>query len=452
MRFHCFNVAPTALLSLVAVLSSSAALADSVNVQLFKSPYNLNYGMVESGIHDNAPWDEKSFEPKFFLSADYHYVKDPLVVINTTTNTRVGTLVSSVHTTDFSAGYFFNRQTSLYAQVPLHLSKTPTSNSQFDLGDSRISLKRALTDVNGGMVFSVMPEIYLPTGNAGRFLSDDGVGVGALLVADKEFDGFRMAANLGLKYNSKARFTGIDYRMRVPVGLGAAIRIAHKWTLNLEGSGALAFPTAQRQNASEFYAGFGYHPFKYLTALLGGSLGAFDGAGSSKYRIQAAVRMYLGEQKKQAPQERYVEPEPAPAPPPKPAPRARIVEDKSRIEILEEIQFEHDSDRLKRQSKEVLNDVADIIHEHKDAIARVHVEGHTSLVGPEKYNMRLSWKRARAVVDYLVKARKVPAKMLVPHGYGESRPKYKEGEATAAELELNRRVEFNIDLKDGAKK
>lgn len=434
-------------LFLIAALSSTTALADSVNVQLFKSPYNLNYGMVESGIHDNAPWDEKSFEPKYFASADYHYVKEPLVVINTTTNTRVGPpLVSSVHTLDLSLGYFFRRETSVYVQAPVHLSRTPDTNRQFDLGDSRLSLKHALTPINSDTVFSIMPELYFPTGNKNRFLSDDGLGAGVLLVADKEFEGFRLAANLGFRYSSQAQITGIDYRKRVPVGLGAAIRLARQWTLNLEGTGALAFPTSQRQNASEFYAGFGYHPYKYLTALLGASLGAFDGAGSSKYRLQLAVRTYFGEKKAQA-QERYVEPEPAPAPPPKPAPRARIVEDKSRIEILEEIQFEHDSDRLKKASKEVLNDVADIIHEHKDSIAKVHVDGHTSLVGPEKYNMRLSWKRARAVVDYLVKSRKVPAKMLQAHGYGESRPKYKEGEATEAELELNRRVEFNLDLK-----
>ncbi len=94
MRFSFLSLSALATLSF-----SSVSFADSVNVQLFKSPYNLNYGMIESGIHDNAPWDEKSFQPKYFLSADYHYVKDPLVVINTTTNTRVRTLVNSVHTT-----------------------------------------------------------------------------------------------------------------------------------------------------------------------------------------------------------------------------------------------------------------------------------------------------------------------------------------------------------------
>jgi len=435
------------LFLLTALSLPISSYADSVNVQLFKSPYNLNYGIIESGIHDNAPWDEKAWEPKYFLSADYHYVKDPLVVINTTTNTRVRTLVTNVHTADLALGYFFSAKTSIYAQLPVHMSNVPGSNSQFDLGDSRLSLKQALTDIGERTVFSIMPELYVPTGNAGRFLSDDGVGVGALLIADREFDGFRMAANLGFRYSSKAAITGIDYKYRIPIALGAAIPIAKKWLLNLEASGALALPTSQRQNASEFYLGTSYHPYKYLAAILGASLGAFDGAGSSKYRLQAAVRMYFGQPKKQAPQPRYEEPVIEAAPPPRPARRARIVEDKSRIEILEEIQFEHDSDRLKRSSKEVLDEVAEIIHEHKSDIARIHVDGHTSLVGPEPYNMKLSWKRAWAVVNYLAKVRKVPAKLLVAHGYGETRPKYLEGKASAAELELNRRVEFNLDLK-----
>lgn len=434
---------------LAASLFSTSSFADSVNVQLFKSPYNLNYGMIESGIHDNAPWDEKTFQPKYFLSADYHYVKDPLVVINTTTNTRVRTLVNSVHTTDLALGYFFNPKTSVYAQLPVHMSSVPGSNSQFDLGDSRVSLKHALTDIGQSTVFSIMPELILPSGNAGRFLSDDGVGAGLLFVADKEFDGFRMAANLGFKYSSKASIAGIDYKKRIPIALGAAIPVARKWLMNLEASGALALPTSQRQNASEFYLGASYHPYKYLAAIFGGSLGAFDGAGSSKYRLQAAVRMYFGEGKKQAPQPRYEEPAPEPvaAPTPRPAPKARIVEDKSRIEILEEINFEHNSDRLTRASKRVLDEVADIILDNKNDIAKVHVEGHTSLVGSDAYNLKLSWKRARAVVKYLSVERKVPSKLLMAHGYGESRPKYLEGKASARELELNRRVEFNLDLK-----
>lgn len=187
-----------------------------------------------------------------------------------------------------------------------------------------------------------------------------------------------------------------------------------------EANGAVALPTAQRQNASEFYIGTSYHPYKYLTAIFGGSLGAFDNAGSTKYRLQAAVRMYFGEGKRRRRRPdtrslsrnqllRLL----------RPTQSSHIVEDHSRIEILEEINFEHNSHRLTRASKRVLDEVADIIHEHKESIAKVHVEGQSSLVGSAPYNEKLSWKRARAVVKYLADVRKVPSKLLMPHGYGE---------------------------------
>src|SRR5438552_2874590 len=110
------------------LLSSTPALADSVNVQLFRSPFNLNYGMLESVVPDNHPWDEHPWEPKYFASANYNYVKDPLVVIDTTTNTRVRTLVNSVNTLDLAGGYFVNRGLSLYAQLPLNYSDVANAN------------------------------------------------------------------------------------------------------------------------------------------------------------------------------------------------------------------------------------------------------------------------------------------------------------------------------------
>ncbi|HEY8279704.1 MAG TPA: OmpA family protein [Bdellovibrionota bacterium] len=413
------------------------ASADSVNVQLFKSPFNLNYGMVESSIHDGLPWDEAAPRPKYFASADYHYVKDPLVVINTTTNTRIRALVNNVHTMDLAGGYFFSPATSVYLQMPLNYANLPGGTNQFGLGDSRAAGKFTLSETAGGLSFSVMPELVLPTGDKARFLSDDGLGAGVLLIAEQNFGTFRLTGNAGYLRSGRASYPGIDYRNRVPLGLGAAIPVARQWAINLEGKGAIAIPASQRQNASEFYAGLNYHPVKHVAAILGGSLGAFDKAGSSDYRVQAAVRVYFDEGRHERPA-----PIEEPPPPPKPAPKARMVEDK--IEILEEIQFEHNKDRLMSHSKKVLDEVADIIRAHADGIKYVEVEGHTSHPGTDAYNLKLSMRRARAVVSYLTIEQKIPARMLKAKGYGESRPKFKPGKATPAQLELNRRVEFNV--------
>lgn len=423
----------------LAFLFTVPAYADSVNVQLFRSPFNLNYGMVESAIHDSMPWNEPNPAPRYFLAGDYHFVKDPLVVINTATNRRERVLVDSVHTLDLGVGYFLDSETSLYAQLPLNLSSMTNANTQADLGDSRIAAKFGIAQAYRPLTLAVMPELTMPTGNKARYLSDNGLGAGLLFIAENDFGGFRLSGNLGYRYSGKAQMPGIDYRNRIPIGLGAAVPLAKQWLLNLEANGALALPTGQRQNASEFYAGLNYHPRKNLAMILGGSLGAFDKAGASDYRIQLAVRTYLPEGKSRPAPVVQEEPEPVK---PAPRPRARMVE--NRIEITEEIQFEHNSDQLKASAKKVLDEVAEIIRQNMESIKGVEVEGHTSLIGTAAYNMKLSWRRARAVVAYLAAEQKIPGKLLKPKGYGKSRPKYLPGKATPAELELNRRVEFQV--------
>ena len=427
------------------ILLPLSASANSVNVQLFRSPFNLNYGLVESAIHDCLPWEEKSWEPKIFAAADYHYVKSPLVVINTTTNTRSRTLVNSIHTLDLGLGYFFQPSFSLYLQAPIHRSSVPGAEDKMDMGDSRIAGKLLLSDPRSTLVFALMPEFTLPTGNKNRFLSDDSFGAGLLLVAEKDFGAFRLSGNAGYRYAKNASISGIDYRKRIPLALGAAIPVAKKFLLNAEVSGGLSLPTSQEQNPSEIYFGGSYHPHKYLSAILGGSVGSFDRAASVDYRLQAAVRMYFGAPKERA--FRYEAPTPVAERRLPPAPKARMAENQSQIEVLEDIQFEHNKDRLLASAKLVLDEVADVMNAHKDLIKRVIVEGHTSLVGSNEYNDRLSVRRAKAVVKYLVEEKKISRTLLVPKGYGESRPKYLPGKSTAAELELNRRVEFKVEKK-----
>ena len=73
--------------------------------------------------------------------------------------------------------------------------------------------------------------------------------------------------------------------------------------------------------------------------------------------------------------------------------------------------------------------------------ARIEVKGHTDNVGTEEFNMKLSHKRAQAVVDYLI-GRGVDKDKLSYSYYGMSKP------LTTNDTEegrtMNRRVEFEI--------
>jgi OOP family OmpA-OmpF porin len=72
---------------------------------------------------------------------------------------------------------------------------------------------------------------------------------------------------------------------------------------------------------------------------------------------------------------------------------------------------------------------------------KVEVQGHTDSVGNDRFNLKLSQKRAESVKAYLVK-QGVSADRMVPKGYGENVPiadnRTKDGRAQ------NRRVEFVI--------
>jgi outer membrane protein OmpA-like peptidoglycan-associated protein len=127
-----------------------------------------------------------------------------------------------------------------------------------------------------------------------------------------------------------------------------------------------------------------------------------------------------------------------PPPPPPPVKKARLVGKK--IEILEKVMFDYNKATIKRESHELLNDVASVIKENP-TITKISIEGHTDSDGSDKYNKKLSQKRADSVKEFLAKAG-IDANILEAIGYGEERPIA--DNTTDEGKEKNRRVEFNI--------
>lgn len=75
-------------------------------------------------------------------------------------------------------------------------------------------------------------------------------------------------------------------------------------------------------------------------------------------------------------------------------------------------------------------------------IRTYHVDGHCCRIGTAEFNCKLSWARAYAVIDELVKMG-VPPEKLVPVGYGFHYPAH--SNETEESRRLNRRVEFYSD-------
>lgn len=117
----------------------------------------------------------------------------------------------------------------------------------------------------------------------------------------------------------------------------------------------------------------------------------------------------------------------------------RVVVTDKKIEIKETIFFETGRATIKSVSFSLLDEVARALQENPSI--RVRIEGHTDSQGKDRYNLKLSRARAKAVRKYLV-GRGVAGRRMVSQGYGETRPI--SDNRTAEGRAANRRVEFVI--------
>ncbi|MCP3057664.1 OmpA family protein [Myxococcus sp. K38C18041901] len=119
-----------------------------------------------------------------------------------------------------------------------------------------------------------------------------------------------------------------------------------------------------------------------------------------------------------------------------------VVIKKDRIEIKKQILFGSGSAKIvgNKQNNAILDDVAQAL---RDApwIGKVRIEGHTDSLGKDEANLRLSQKRADAVMAQLLRRNIDPGRMEAV-GFGETRPIGPN--TTKAGRAQNRRTEFNI--------
>jgi outer membrane protein OmpA-like peptidoglycan-associated protein len=105
-------------------------------------------------------------------------------------------------------------------------------------------------------------------------------------------------------------------------------------------------------------------------------------------------------------------PPPAPGPPPPPAataPTERVV--------LRGIHFDFNKSVIRPGDAAVLDE--DVSKLKASPNMAVYVNGYCDAIGSDEYNLRLSDRRANAVVEYLVRAG-VSESQLIPRGYGKT--------------------------------
>ena len=102
------------------------------------------------------------------------------------------------------------------------------------------------------------------------------------------------------------------------------------------------------------------------------------------------------------------------------------------------VNFEFNSDRLTASARENLGEFAKALLDPQLKGTKFEIDGHTDATGTEMYNMGLSERRAKAVVDYLASLG-VDPETLRAHGFGKTKPRVADPYSPE-----NRRVETHL--------
>jgi outer membrane protein OmpA-like peptidoglycan-associated protein len=108
------------------------------------------------------------------------------------------------------------------------------------------------------------------------------------------------------------------------------------------------------------------------------------------------------------------------------------------IRINQKIHFAYNKAKIKKTSFWILNQVAQVLTDNPEI--KLSIEGHTDSRGSDKYNKKLSTRRAKAVMTHLVKKGKISRDRLTSRGWGEEKPI--DTNLTDEGRAANRRVEF----------
>lgn len=134
--------------------------------------------------------------------------------------------------------------------------------------------------------------------------------------------------------------------------------------------------------------------------------------------------------------------------------------------VIDNIFYDFDKATLRSESKTALDEMAQVLRDNPNVT--IEMASHTDRKGTEEYNIDLSSRRARSVIDYLISVGISPDR-LQSQGYGKSRPKtitkklareypqFKEGDVLTEEFilalpeadqeaadQINRRTEFQV--------
>jgi len=427
------------LCGLGSAFAAATSFADSINIQTFNPPVGDEFVFVEDAFRPTWPKTAS-----MYFGANYNFLNDPLVSTDANVLNRVSTLVQSIQTLDLSFGMKVADRLALFIGAPvINVLEYPGSGFNSAIGDLKFLAKIRLTSENSPVSVAFIPEVHVPTGSADQLTSDSSLYLSGKFAVEHDFGIFDLALNLGFISAPNSTYENIDFTKRIFIGLGTLIPLNDRFGFNVEFVDQAMLPETPFLNPNELYAGVRYQISQNMSATGGASIGALTGPTGQDWRVVLGFRYVWYQDVLPAAAAPAPTPAPTPAatPAPTPVPEPIVVYTRKKIEVLKQINFDHNSADLTDDAEEILDQVADVIIKHIGKFKKIMIDGHTNSLGTDEYNLKLSLERSKSVKRYLV-SKKVPENLLEARGFGERLPRADEKNPDA--LDINRRVEFIV--------
>jgi outer membrane protein OmpA-like peptidoglycan-associated protein len=393
----------------------------------------------------------------FFL----HYINSPIQVVDSGTNEVVSQPVRRRLGADIGFGLGLGDRLELALTLPVALHQAGDLGfyngggalSSSAVGDIRFRPKfqvlgREENEAGLGLAFA--GTLYLPTGDTGSFNGDGVPRVEPSFILDYVTEGgIRLTSNLGVQIRPRRNAISHISDDMVRYGLGTEVPlIEEKLSLEATAFGNVGLASSPTGNPFEVLGGVRWYASRNTLVQAGLGSGFNSGVGAGNVRVYAGMTY--------APQATPCEV----APPsvedcPKcpevvedvpPVKKPRVIVTSTHLAISEKVHFDTAKSVIKPRSYSLLLEVADALNDNPQ-ITQIRVEGHTDWRSSKTSNQKLSERRAKSVVRFLIRKGQVDPKRLTAVGYGEGRPIA--SNKTTEGMAANRRVEFRIIELDG---
>ncbi len=437
----------------------------AIDIVHSKKSHSIAYEMLEDArLYNSHVYSDYDL----LFQLHFNTVQDPLVRKTQSNLKQVDTIVSNLSSVHLGGAVYLSKNLLVGLQTyygfleyeyftpgsAINSTKLEGSTSAFS--DIILDLKwRFLSKERYSL--ALMPFLRIPTGSgeipvrifspsssnfqdiSHKVLSEDSWGLGGRFIFEKYFDFMNLVINLGYQHADKAILGELDLRSKISLGVGGYIPLSSKVGVNLEWLRYFSLPLNSNQNPNELFVGLSAGITKRVVVFGGAALGNFltDDDGND-FRISAGVKFSPRIWSEEKLPIELINPEPVFNEVEKQCTTPYVFEKSNRVIVRfpNNIGTILDSRDLDQVIKRIKDRAVDIF--------KVEIIGHTSQVGSESYNQKLSEQRASSV-----------KRVLVDHGIDQ----YLISSSGKGELELidpslsemadevNRRVEFIISLK-----